>query len=61
MARIDWSTSVSGHLKKSNVEKLMTVALGDSVSQHTYQSVMRAESRQQAMTLLLMSPEFQRR
>jgi uncharacterized protein (DUF1800 family) len=61
MARIDWSTMVSGYLKRSNAEKLMTVALGDSVSQHTYQSVMRAESRQQAMTLLLMSPEFQRR
>ncbi len=61
MARIDWSTMVSSHLKRSNAEKIMTVALGDSVSQHTYQSVLRAESRQQAMTLLLMSPEFQRR
>jgi uncharacterized protein (DUF1800 family) len=61
MARIDWSTMVSSHLKKSNAEKVMTVSLGESVSQHTYQSVMRAESRQQAMTLLLMSPEFQRR
>jgi uncharacterized protein (DUF1800 family) len=60
MARIDWSTMVSGYLKRSNAEKVMTVSLGDSVSQHTYQSVMRAESRQQAMTLLLMSPEFQR-
>ena len=61
MARIDWSTRLSGYLKRLNAEKVMTVALGDSVSQHTYQSVMRAESRQQAMTLLLMSPEFQRR
>lgn len=61
MARIDWSTMVSGYLKRSNAEKVMTVALGYSVSQHTYQSVMRAESRQQAMILLLMSPEFQRR
>jgi uncharacterized protein (DUF1800 family) len=61
MARIDWSTMVSSHLKRSNAEKVMTVSLGESVSQHTYQSVMRAESRQQAMTLLLMSPEFQRK
>ncbi|MFT6780079.1 MAG: hypothetical protein ACJAV1_004028 [Paraglaciecola sp.] len=61
MARIDWSTKISGHLKISNAEKVMTITLADSVSQHTYQMVMRAESRQQAMTLLLMSPEFQRR
>jgi uncharacterized protein (DUF1800 family) len=61
MARIDWSTMVSGYLKRSNAEKVMSVALGESVSKHTYQSVMQAESRQQAMTLLLMSPEFQRR
>lgn len=61
MARIDWSTMVSSHLKRSNAETVMTVSLGESVSQHTYQSVMRAESRQQAMTLLLMSPEFQRK
>jgi uncharacterized protein (DUF1800 family) len=61
MARIDWSARLSGYLKRSSAEKVMAVALGDSVSQHTYQSVMRAESRQQAMTLLLMSPEFQRR
>lgn len=61
MARVDWSTMAAAYLKKPNSEKIMAVALGSSVSQHTYQTVMRAESRQQAMTLLLMSPEFQRR
>jgi uncharacterized protein (DUF1800 family) len=61
MARIDWSTMVSGYLKRSNAEKVMNLALGENVSEHTYRSVMRAETRQQAMTLLLMSPEFQRR
>jgi len=61
MARVDWSTMAVAYLKKPNSEKIMTVALGSSVSQHTYQTVMRAESRQQAMALLLMSPEFQRR
>ena len=61
MARVDWSTMVSGYRKRLNAEEVMKLALGDSVSQHTYQLVMRAESRQQAMTLLLMSPEFQRR
>lgn len=35
--------------------------LGASVSQETRAAVLRAESRPQAMALLLMSPEFQRR
>jgi uncharacterized protein (DUF1800 family) len=61
MARIDWSTQVSANLKKANAEKVMQITLGESVSDLTYQIVMRAESRQQALTLLLMSPEFQRR
>ncbi len=61
MARIDWAAMVSGYSKRANAEKVMNRAIGKSVSQLTYNSVMRAESRQQAMTLLLMSPEFQRR
>jgi uncharacterized protein (DUF1800 family) len=61
MARIDWSTMISGYLKRANAEKVMKLALGESVSDLTYQMVMRAESRQQALSLLLMSPEFQRR
>jgi len=34
---------------------------GPSVSNDTKQAVARAESKQQALALLLMSPEFQRR
>jgi uncharacterized protein (DUF1800 family) len=37
------------------------VALGPLASQETRSAMARAESRPQAMTLLLMSPEFQRR
>jgi len=61
MARVEWSSLVSAQLKRVNAEKVMATALGKSISQNTYQMVMRAESRQQASTLLLMSPEFQRR
>jgi len=61
MARVEWSSLVSAQLKRVNAEKVMVTALGKSISQNTYQMVMRAESRQQASTLLLMSPEFQRR
>lgn len=61
MARIDWSTMVSSYRKRVNAEEVMNRSIGKSTSQLTYNSVMRAESRQQALTLLLMSPEFQRR
>jgi uncharacterized protein (DUF1800 family) len=45
------------------VEPLATLkaALGDMASQETAQAIERAESRQQALALLFMSPEFQRR
>ncbi|MFQ3313114.1 MAG: hypothetical protein ACI8SC_002318 [Colwellia sp.] len=61
MARVEWSTLVSGQVRGINAEQVMTTALGSSISQNTYHIVMSAESRQQASTLLLMSPEFQRR
>ena len=61
MARIDWSTMLAGGYIKMNAESIMATVFDDSISQHTYQLVMRAESRQQAATLLLMSPEFQRK
>ena len=61
MARVEWSSLVSAQVKRINAEQVMATALGSSISQNTYQMVMRAESRQQASTLLLMSPEFQRR
>ncbi len=61
MARIDWTTMISSYNKRVNAEKVMSRSIGNSISQLTYNSVMRAESRQQALTLLLMSPEFQRR
>jgi uncharacterized protein (DUF1800 family) len=40
---------------------LLDDILGPDVSQPTRETVMRAESREQAVALLLMSPEFQRR
>jgi uncharacterized protein (DUF1800 family) len=60
MARIDW-TSVLASKVKSDSQKIMQETLADSVSERTYQIVKTAESQQQALTLLLLSPEFQRR
>jgi uncharacterized protein (DUF1800 family) len=40
---------------------LLEIALGPLASAETRQAVARAESKPQALTLLLMAPEFQRR
>ena len=40
---------------------LLDQAFGEAVSAETRASVSRAESKEQAFALLLMSPEFQRR
>jgi uncharacterized protein (DUF1800 family) len=40
---------------------LVSAVLGDAVSPETRQAVSRAESRQQGLAILFMSPEFQRR
>jgi uncharacterized protein (DUF1800 family) len=40
---------------------LLDLVAADAASQETRRTIERAESRQQAMALLLMSPEFQRR
>jgi len=42
-------------------EEVMETAIGPLASAETRQTVTRAESRPQALTLLLMAPEFQRR
>jgi uncharacterized protein (DUF1800 family) len=39
----------------------MKTVLGDTASEETSQAIARAESREQALALLFMSPEFQRR
>ncbi|MGA7803009.1 DUF1800 domain-containing protein [Bradyrhizobium sp.] len=40
---------------------LLEIAIADAASEDTRRTIERAESRQQALALLLMSPEFQRR
>ncbi len=60
IARIDWSATVAAKVK-ANAEEIMQNTLADTLSERTYNGVVRAESRQRALTVLLMSPEFQRR
>jgi uncharacterized protein (DUF1800 family) len=60
--RIEWANSV-GRLagRQSNPLELADAVLGPAIGDHTRTAIARAESAQQGFTLLLVSPEFQRR
>ncbi len=65
MRRIDWVYGVSGRVTAQqnghDAAELAETTLGPLLSDATLQAVHRAGSRRDAMTLLLSSPEFQRR
>lgn len=58
LARIEWVAYLTSFKKNENAEKLIGNIFGNALSDRTYKSVLRAESRQQALQLLLLSPEF---
>lgn len=60
--RLDIASQISSRLGDTlDPRALLDVVAGEAASTETRQTVERAESRQQAFALLLMSPEFQRR
>jgi uncharacterized protein (DUF1800 family) len=60
--RLDISAQVASRSGSSiDPGNLLQLALADAASSETRRTIELAESRQQALTLLLMSPEFQRR
>jgi uncharacterized protein (DUF1800 family) len=60
--RLDISAQLGSRLGGAvDPRDLLELAAGDAASPETRHTVERAESRQQALALLLMSPEFQRR
>jgi uncharacterized protein (DUF1800 family) len=60
--RLDISAQVASRLADSiDPRDLLELAAADAASPETRRTVERAETRQQALALLLMSPEFQRR
>lgn len=63
LARINWITQLTANKRVAKVDlaSLINNTFGDSLSTHSHESIIRAESRQQALTLLLLSPEFLRR
>ncbi len=62
MKRIEWATGLGGRTGSRTAPlELAEQVLGASVGDHTRTAITRAASGAQALTLLLMSPEFQRR
>lgn len=60
--RLDISAQIASRLADSiDPRDLLELVAADAASPETRRAIERAESRQQALALLLMSPEFQRR
>jgi len=60
--RLDIAAQVASRLSENvDPRDLLTLVAADAASAETRQAIERAETRQQALALLLMSPEFQRR
>jgi uncharacterized protein (DUF1800 family) len=61
MRRIDWAFAVSGRIGDRNPTAIADTTLGPLYRPETQDAMAHAGSRREAMTLLLTSPEFQRR
>jgi len=60
--RIEWSNGISRKVgKRSDPLELAEFVLGPALGQYSRSSISKAESLDQGLTLLLVSPEFQRR
>src|SRR5882757_3809448 len=60
--RLDISAQAASRIGENvDPRELLELAAADAASPETRRTIERAESRQQALALLLMSPEFQRR
>ena len=60
--RLDISAQLASRVADSvDSRDLLELVAADAASIETRRAIERAESRQQALALLLMSPEFQRR
>ncbi len=60
--RLDLAAMMGSRMRgRAEPLDIMSAALGGTASLETRQAIERAESRDQALALLFMSPEFQRR
>jgi uncharacterized protein (DUF1800 family) len=61
MRRVDWAYGFAGRIGDNDPIELADAALGPLLHDETLKAMRHAGSRRDAMTLLLTSPEFQRR
>jgi uncharacterized protein (DUF1800 family) len=61
LRRIDWASGFAGHIGDRDVTEMAAMTLGPLLRPETREAIRRAGSRADAATLLLTSPEFQRR
>ncbi len=59
--RLDWARAAANQVQVGDPNATAAAALGSRLGERTRMAVARAESRPEAFTLFLMSPEFQRR
>jgi uncharacterized protein (DUF1800 family) len=60
--RLDIASQIAARMNNNiDPRELLELTAADAASEETRRTIERAESRQQAMAILLMSPEFQRR
>ena len=61
LRRVDWAYAVAGRLAVPDPSDVAEASLGPLLRAETLEAMRQAGSRRDAMTLLLSSPEFQRR
>jgi uncharacterized protein (DUF1800 family) len=61
LRRVDWAYGMAGRAGAVDPQQLAADSLGALLQPATVEQMKRAGSRRDAMTLLLSSPEFQRR
>jgi uncharacterized protein (DUF1800 family) len=59
--RLNWAKTVGDLMSAADAVTMAQDALGGRLGERSRQFIARAESRSEAVTLFLMSPEFQRR
>jgi uncharacterized protein (DUF1800 family) len=61
MRRVDWSYVLAGRASSADPMQVADAALGPLLRPATHTAMAGAGARRDALTLLLTSPEFQRR
>jgi uncharacterized protein (DUF1800 family) len=61
LRRVDWAYGLAGQMVQANPLQIANESLGPLLRPATVEQMRRAGSRRDALTLLLSSPEFQRR